>query len=182
MHPAQIVLLIVAGLVLVLRIVRLVRRGGDGDEPTYPEPNLLLDEKEQAHDVFGELESTLEADHDADVRYLDEGDTERQLSARMPVSRKVLLTGLTIGVLVAIPYAHPALGILQVVPMQTDAPPDDPLQPEQAGGPLPTASVGEAKLPGATMDQQSRAKELDAPAPDSRGPIAGGGKESTKFA
>lgn len=182
MHPAQIALLVVAGLVLVLRIVRLVRKGGDGDEPTYPEPNLQLDDQvEQPHDLFGELESTLAADHDADQRYLDEGDTERQLSARMPVSRKVLLTGLSIGVLVALPYAHPALGILQVVPLSPNEESPSP-EPEAAGGPLPSASVGEAKLPGATMDQQSRAKELDAPAPDSRGPIAGGGKESTKFA
>ncbi len=36
-------LLVVAGLVLALRIVRLVRKGGDGDEPTYPEPHLMLD-------------------------------------------------------------------------------------------------------------------------------------------
>ena len=37
-------------------------------------------------------------------------------------------------------------------------------------------SRGEAKLPGATFDQQSRAADLDAPVKDSRGPIAKGGK------
>ncbi|MCA9621362.1 MAG: hypothetical protein KC731_20205 [Myxococcales bacterium] len=182
MPTAQIVLLVLAGLVLLLRIARLVSGRAKGeDAPTYPEPKLHLDDDpEQPHDLFGELRSTLEADHDADVRYLDDGDVERQLSERMPVSRKVLLAGASVGLLVAIPYLSPSLAFLQLVrPAPTE---EAPPPPQTAGGPLPTASVGEAHLPGATLDQQARAKELDAPVADSRGPIAGGGKESTKFA
>ncbi len=167
---AQLVLLAVAALVLLLRIVALVMGRRSDDSPTYPEPKLQLDTAPEApSDVFGELESTLVADHAADARYLEHGGG--QLSASLPVSKKVLVTGLGIALLVGAAYVHPELGLFQVLTAPADAADGEPI-----AAPLPSASVGEAKLPGATQDQQARARELDAPAPDSRGPIAAGGK------
>ena len=48
-------------------------------------------------------------------------------------------------------------------------------EPEVGGAPLPSASVGEARIPGATLDEEGRARELEGTT-DSRGPIAHGGK------
>ena len=183
MVTAQVVLLVAAAVVLVARVVHwLSGRGRRDDEPTYPEPNLKLDDAAKAHDLFGELESTLVVDHDAESRYLKHGEQaeqERLLSERMPVARKVLLTAASVAVLVALPYLHPSLSwlrLLSAVPLaEAETVP-------QTGGPLPAASVGEAKLPGATFDQQARAKELDAPAPDSRGPIAHAGQDAPAIA
>jgi hypothetical protein len=177
MATGYVVLLVVAAAILALRVVLFLRgEGGDADETSYAEPVLRLDEEvEQPHEVFGELASTLEADHDAEGRYLREGESDdTQLTRRMPVSRKVLFAGACAWLLVGIPYLHPKLAWLRLL---TDVSAESEANaPEVAGGPMPSASVGEAKLPGATFDQQSRGADLDAPVKDSRGPIAKGGK------
>jgi len=158
------------------------------DEPSDSKPDhgkagpKLDATPEQPHDVFGELRSTLDADHAADVRYLSRGDA-RFLSSWAPVSRKILLTGVCIAAFVALPYLHPRLAWLRL--LSAPAEQAGPVEPTaQLGGPMPSASIGEAKLPGATFDQQNRAKDLDAPVSDSRGPIARGGKSElpSKFA
>ncbi len=162
------------------------------DSPTYPEPELQLDaEPEQAHDVFGELDTTLAVDHAADRRFLEgKKKVDDEIGDRWPVSRKVVMTVIATWLLVGVPYLHPALGSVRVpwwssrdhrwsrreVSLRLlggDGHEEVDDAPIAAGGPLPTASVGEAKLPGATFDQQARAKELDAQN-DSRGPIAQG--------
>jgi hypothetical protein len=130
----------------------------------------------KASEVFGELRSTLDADAEADQRYLEEEDLADRLSERVPVSRKMLLTGVLAWALVAVPYLHPSLARFRVLtPPAALATPEEPSAP-QAGGPLPDASVGEAKLPGATYDQQGRGRELEGKGVDSRGPIARGGR------
>ncbi|MBW2522535.1 MAG: hypothetical protein JRI23_00090 [Deltaproteobacteria bacterium] len=126
-------------------------------------------DSKQPLEAFGELPSTLEADADADERYLRAGDPKRLLSRRVPVSRKIALTGLCLAAFVAAPYLHPALRPLRIVWPEVAA--EEELPPE-AAAPLPSASVGEAKVPGPTMDQQSRAKDLEQGRQDSRGPIA----------
>jgi hypothetical protein len=170
---AEIVLVAAAVLLLVWRLVQGARgRTTAAEGPTYPDPELKLDKGPgQTHDLFGELDSTLSADHDAEVRYL-RGDRDPHVADEVPVSRKVVITGACVAVAVALPYAHSSLAWLRLF----DAPQTEADDPVAAGGPLPTASVGEAELPGATFDQQARAADLDAPAPDSRGPIAHGGK------
>src|SRR5688572_17561402 len=164
-------LALVAAAVLLLAW-RLLRGRSKADGPTYPDPELKLDKGPgPTHDLFGELDSTLSADHDDEMRYL-RGDRDPHVADAVPVSRKVVATGACVAAVVALPYAHSSLEWLRVFDSAREAA-DDPVA---AGGPLPTASVGEAKLPGATFDQQARAADLDAPAPDSRGPIAHAGK------
>lgn len=126
-------------------------------------------QSKQPLEAFGELPSTLEADANADERYLRAGDPKRLLSRKVPVSRKIALTGLCLFALVAAPYLHPALAPLRIVWPEVAA---EEEAPPEAAAPLPSASVGEAKVPGRTMDQQARAKELEQGRRDSRGPIA----------
>jgi lysophospholipase L1-like esterase len=150
-----------------------------GKEPNYPEPELRLDgdATDEAHDVFGELGTTLEADHAADARYLESRKASADaISPAFPVSKKLALTALSVWALVAIPYAHPALAKWRLLSAPEVEVTEEP--PVAAGGPLPTASVGEAKLPGETFDSQARAKELEAK-DDNRGPIA---KQKTELA
>lgn len=178
MATGHLVLLFVAAGLLAFRIVHAIaRREPSEDGPTYPEPALAIDhEADPPHDVFGELKSTLEADHAAEGRYLaSKQQRDHQLSPKVPVSRKILATAGIIVALVAAPYLHPKLGWLRLL----TAPANEVFEPPPmaAGGPLPSAVVGEAQLPGATYDQQARAKELDAPVADARGPIAQGKQE-----
>ena len=152
---------------------------GTGMQPNYVDPELRLeaDASDEGHDVFGELGTTLDADRAADVRYLQSRRTaEDALSPSVPVSRKIALTFAAVWFLIAVPYAHPALSKWRLLSAQETGMTDD--APIAAGGPMPTASVGEAKLPGETFDQQSRAKELEA-GDDNRGPIA---KKKTELA
>ena len=75
MATGYVVLLVLAAAIVLLRVVALFV-GGAKDETTYGEPALKLDDEvEQPHEVFGELASTLEADHDAAGRYLRRGDS-----------------------------------------------------------------------------------------------------------
>ncbi|MEM9694323.1 MAG: hypothetical protein AAGA56_17360 [Myxococcota bacterium] len=197
MSTGQTVLVSVALLIIAYRIYLGVRgKGGAADEDyTYPEPTLLLEEKlenEHETEVFGELESTLDVDHAAEGRYLDakEGETT-WLRVRLfwlftidlwsiPVTSKVFTVGGALLLLVLVPYASHRLAFLQVLPegagQATAAlPPLEDAAAVAAGGPLPSASVGEASLPGETMDSQARGRELDGPGPGAaRGPIAQG--------
>lgn len=126
-------------------------------------------EAQQPIEAFGELPSTLEADADADERYLRAGDPKRFVSRRVPIARKMIWTTLCLALLLAAPYLHPALAPLRIVWPEVAA--EEELPPE-AAAPLPSASVGVAKVPGPTMDQQNRAKELESAGADKRGPIA----------
>ncbi len=177
--PVVQMLLLTASLgFLVFGIYRAVRFAGKTTAPTYPEPALQLEEAEQPHDVFGELASTLEADADADERYLEAKGNDR--SGALPVAGKLLATGATAWGLVLVPYLVPGLARYRVLQPQMQTASDEAVP--AAGGPLPSASVGEAKLPGATMDQQNRANELEAPLPDSRGRIAQSNRDKPKIA
>jgi len=90
----------------------------------------------------------------------------------------MVLTAGCVALLIGLPYLHPSLSFMRVLTARDSAAEPVP----QAGGPLPSASVGEAKLPGATYDQQSLAKDLEAPAKESRGPIGGPGVTGGKTA
>ncbi|HHH10916.1 MAG TPA: hypothetical protein ENK23_02430 [Sorangium sp.] len=176
MHTAQTLLLLASLGYLLFGVYRAVKFAGSTAEPTYPPPKLQLDDAEQPHDVFGELASTLEADADADERYLAGKGGDGRGSKR-PVAGKLIITAVSVWALVLLPYVVPGLGRLRVLHPAPVVTRDGPA-PAVAGGPLPSASVGEAKLPGATYDQQDRAKELDAPLPDPRGPIAQSNNQS----
>jgi lysophospholipase L1-like esterase len=145
---------------------------GAGKEPNYPEPELTLDALEAPHDVFGELGTTLEADHAADARHLaNRKAVTDAVSESLPISRKVVLVAALAWGVVGVPYLHPSLAAYRLL-----APPPVDLaavadSTPAAGGPLPESAVGEAQLPGATVDAQARAKELEA-ATENRGPIA----------
>jgi hypothetical protein len=171
MPTGQIVLLVAAGVLLIYRIVWYVTRGrGQEVGTTYAEPTLKLDETGPA-DVFGELASTLEADHSADARYLKRVAKEDvTLAERVPVSRKVALAMVCIGALVALPYASDRLGFLRLVTVEPTASADD--RPSSMGGVMPADSVGEDTVPDETIDQQARAKELSDELPDDRNPLA----------
>jgi lysophospholipase L1-like esterase len=138
-------------------------------ELNYPDPELQLDaDTEEANDLFGEIAGTLEADRRADRRFLDgKKDIDDGLSARWPVSKKIVATMTSVWL---------AAGVGAVLWGRYErANQKDDDAPIAAGGPMPTASVGEAKVPGATFDQQARAKELEAQQ-DSRSPLAQGPK------
>ena len=90
----------------------------------------------------------------------------------VPFSRKIALTGLSVALLLAVPYAHPALSRLRL------------FKPREAALALSAAettplvsTVGEAALPGETKDDQARARELEAAPVDARSPIAHGAPE-----
>lgn len=161
-----------AAALLLLRLIKVLSRGNASSEgPTYEEPALQLDEAEAPHDVFGELASTLEVDHDADARYLRRATRDdTRLSARIPVSQKLIAALAFTVVLVALPYLHPKLAwfrLLSDEPTQSD----DQDVVSALGGVMPAASMGTDALPGETTDQQARAKELSE-AMDSRNPLA----------
>jgi len=180
MAKGHLLLLFVAIALLAYRIALVVRKRGESadDTPTYPEPTLLLEEEnEQPHDVFGELKSTLDADQEAEGRYLAARDGKAKEKAPslgvVPIPQKIVIMASTLLALIVLPYLVPQLQWLRLL--------SEPVEervaeaaPEAAGGPLPETAVGEAELPGATYDQQARAKELEAAANDSRGPIAQG--------
>ncbi len=135
-------------------------------ELNYPDPDLQLDaEPEEAHDLFGEIAGTLAADRAADRRFLDaKKAVDDGLSARWPVSKKIVTTMASV-------WLAAGVGAALWARYDRAHQKDDDEAPIAAGGPMPTASVGEAKVPGATFDQQARAKELEG-AQDNRGPIA----------
>ena len=89
----------------------------------------------------------------------------------LPVSRKIAVTGLSLGLMLAIPYAHPALARLRLFTPREPT----PSSVEAVAAPINSA-VGEASLPGATDDQQDRARDLEG-AVDARSPIAHAGME-----
>ena len=91
----------------------------------------------------------------------------------VPFSRKVALTGLSLGVLLALPYAHPGLSRLRLFDARAPA----AVMLEEPIAPPVLLSVGETSLPGATQDQQGRGKELEALPVDARSPIAKGSGE-----
>ena len=162
------VLSLVALALLVFRLGLALKRRGSEEEKNYPDPDLKLDdEPEQPQDVFGELQSTLSVDQEADRRYFDAAEND-VASGRWPVSRKVVMTGLTAWAIVLVPYAHPAMAPLRIL-REVEGEPEG--APESAGHVLPPEAMGETKLPGATTDDQARAKELTEQV-DSRGPIA----------
>lgn len=171
MAPGQIVLFTAAGLLIAVRVSVLFRKGASkAAGPTYEEPTLQLEEAEQPHDVFGELKSTLEVDHDADERYLRRGATEdTQLSERLPISQKMVAAVAFVIVLAGIPYLTPRLAWFRLL---SDAPAEEPdVRPSSMGGVMPSSSVGTDELTSETTDQQSRGKELSQ-ALDSRNPLA----------
>ena len=141
------------------------------------------------HESFGELASTLRADHDAEERYLRRVPASDQIATGLPVSRKIALVAVCIGVAIAIPYVHPSLERFRLLSGPAERPPAELAElglvdgpPPEARAPMPAASVGEAQVPGETDDQQARGEELDAPLPDARGPIAQARREPTKYA
>lgn len=171
MATGQIVFFAAAGLLLAVRLAALLSKGAQkAAGPTYEEPALQLEEAEQPHDVFGELKSTLEVDHDADARYLRRGTTEdTRLSERHPISQKMVAAVAFVVVLAGIPYLTPRLAWFRLL---SDPPEDEPAErPSSMGGVMPSSSVGTDDLPGETTDQQARAKELSQ-ALDSRNPLA----------
>lgn len=133
--------------------------------------------KEKEDNPFGELQSTVVAD-DAAERNRREDHADPHLGAGFPVPRKAVMTLGIAAALFALPYFVPGLEKLRALT------PGISLlgEKESAGGvedealratPAPVDSVGEAALPGETVDQQARADELEGKgAVDARGPIA----------
>ncbi|MBI4953007.1 MAG: zinc-ribbon domain-containing protein [Myxococcales bacterium] len=166
-------------------------RAIEGTEPDPPAVARLeappdeLTARALAGESFGELGSTLAADEQAEARYRRTAPAGDQLGPRLPISRKIALTAVVLAALVAIPYVHPALARFRLLQAEEAKPPPglelavEP--PPEAAPPMPAASVGEAAVPGQTQDQEARGKELDAPLPDVRGPIAQARKDSVKF-
>jgi lysophospholipase L1-like esterase len=128
----------------------------------------------QDDNPFGELRSTA---------IVDEADEARRLAAHadpvvspgFPVPRKIALTLVLGGALLALPYAVPGLERLRAlepgVSLLGDGGPGAGVDEAALATPPPIDSIGEASLPGETFDQQARADELEAPV-DARGPIA----------
>lgn len=144
---------------------------GAGKEPNVVEEAPALEALEQPHDVFGELGTTLEADHRADARHLaNRKAVSDALAEAVPISRKVALAAALVWGFVGVPYLHPSLAPYRLLTTPSASPAIEDA-PVAGGAPMPTASVGEAALPGATFDSQARAKELEA-STESRGPIA----------
>jgi hypothetical protein len=173
MPTGQLVLLVAAAALLVLRIVWYLAYGrGKEVGPTYAEPTLKLDNSDAPGEVFGELESTLEADHHADERYLKRRSQEdAPLAAPVPVSRKVALAVICVAAFVALPYLHGSLGWLRLLSAEPTAEAADE-RPSSMGGVMPAASIGQDEVPDETVDQQARAKELSEELPDDRNPLA----------
>ncbi len=174
-------LLVASALALVaVRIVRYVRGGRDAAGLVYPEPSVMLDaEKKRVEEAFGELASTLAAERAGEERRRRTARADDPLSLRLPVSRKILGVAACAWLFVLAPYAHPRLARFRV--LSSDASDRGALlgAASEAGeesnvalAPLAPSAVGEAKLPGATYDQQARAKELDREATGAGGPIA----------
>lgn len=145
--------------------------------PKNPVPGSSGDADEAA---FGELASTEQKAAGDDSPVISHGleDRARTLGTEhvapfLPVARKSVLTGVILTVLMLIPYAHPALERFRVLS------PGVSFLSEESDAPMalvPDAAqvVGEASLPGATDDQQSRGDELEAAPVVARGPIAKG--------
>ncbi|HZO13320.1 MAG TPA: hypothetical protein VFB62_08670, partial [Polyangiaceae bacterium] len=142
METGWAVVLLISALILALQLVRAIARRAapaqDLEGPNYAEPILKIDAAVEApREVFGELESTLLADKDADRRYLRERDTDRKVSDKLPVSRKVLVTAGCVIAFIVAPYVHPALSWMRLLSEGNAG----VQEPEVGGAPLPSASV-----------------------------------------
>jgi lysophospholipase L1-like esterase len=129
---------------------------GPTDRPT--EDAAAATEPKPTPDAFGELAETLAADADNIQRYERTAEASQLVDRRLPISRKMVRTGLCLGLLVAVPYLHPRLARLRVVWPEVAAEEAAAAEPQ---APLPSASVGEGRLPGKTEDGQARARELE---------------------
>ena len=142
--------------------------------PWYAIPTLSLEDN-----PFGELRSTAVVDDREEARRLA-AQTEPVLAPGFPVPRKTVLTIALAALVIAIPYALPGLEKLRALTPgvsllgadagDTGAGSDDAAL---LATPPPVDTVGEAALPGETVDQQARADELEGKGTvDARGPIA----------
>jgi len=119
---------------------------------------------------FGELRSTLDVDQDAERKKIAPGVVPDAISSWLPLTRKLLLTAVLLGAFIGLPYALPTdnavVAWLRLLDVPEVGGEDEPFV-----APLPVGTVGEASLPGPTMDQQARAEELDKKR-DTHSPIA----------
>jgi len=124
---------------------------------------------------FGELESTAKADESNEARRVASMG-EAVVAPWFPVPRKVAFAVATLTVILAVPYAVPGLDKLRAAtPGIAFLNHDQAAEADAAlaATPPPVDSVGEASLPGETVDQQARADELEGKGRlDARGPIA----------
>ncbi len=123
--------------------------------------------------AFGELSVTVQKDDEDEVRRLAIGHREL-VSDKLPVTKKVIVSAVTLAALVLVPYASPKLTRLRVLTegvSLTDDGTDEDARMAKAVPP-PVERVGEMGLPGETFDQQNRADELERGPTDARGPIA----------
>jgi lysophospholipase L1-like esterase len=126
-----------------------------------------FDRPEKEESAFGELVSTVAKDERAGNVAAD---GSHLVSRSFPIARKVALSGVVLGALLFIPYAHPSLERFRVLTPGTSILGND--EEAVANVPAPVETVGEAALPGPTDDQQARAAELDSLPNQSKGPIA----------
>lgn len=131
--------------------------------------------KEADEAAFGELASTEKKDDDAEAR-ANAVRSQGLVSGGLPIAKKTLLTGVTLGLLMLVPYIHPSMERLRVLSPGVSFFPDDPDAAADAASnvPPPVETVGELSLPGPTDDQQARGDELDQDPTTQRGPIAKG--------
>lgn len=135
------------------------------DEANSPEP---------AHGdaSFGELVSTQRHDTEGDSRLRAQGDGSPLVARGFPIARKAALTGLILGGLVLLPYAHPSLLRLRVLSEGISFIPEPDATDAIPGMAPPKDYVGEETLEGSTEDSQDRGAELDRPLSNPKGPIA----------
>ena len=139
---------------------------GQLPDPEPPPPKKVVLEES----AFGELVSTVEQDEHGEAR-MEQHKREDLLAEALPVSKKTLLTGLLLGLLVLVPYAHDSLERLRTLTEGVSFFPD--ASDEPMGVSAVDDKVGEASLPGTTDDQQGRADELEGKGRvEARGPIA----------
>ncbi|NUP07242.1 MAG: hypothetical protein HOW73_14405 [Polyangiaceae bacterium] len=130
-------------------------------------------EKAASNDAsFGELVSTERSDKEGDARVRAKSDGSPLVSRAFPVARKAALTGLVLGTLVLIPYAHPSLLRFRVLSEGISFIPERGADEAVPGMAPPKDYVGEETLEGTTEDSQDRGAELDRPLTTPKGPIA----------
>jgi lysophospholipase L1-like esterase len=136
-----------------------------------------VDEARIAHEVGG-AQVLLARDPARDAPAHDSARDDRApdgsslVAPRLPIPRKTALTAALLAILLAVPYAHPALTRLRTLSPGTSFFPDEDAPQAIVEGPVD--QVGEAALPGATDDQSARGDELEAAPRQAQGPIAGG--------
>ena len=91
-----------------------------------------------------------------------------RLAPTLPFSRKMAVTAGSLALFLALPYAHPGLARLRLLEPRAAA------EPSRAAPPLEPAPevIGEAALPGETVDHPRRGDDLEASPVDARGPLA----------